>query len=60
MLNPSVKTEVIPLREISDFGEVDHEEEDAGDIDLPVALQKPRRADDKPSRRQRAHGSLDR
>jgi hypothetical protein len=39
----------IPLREISDFGEVEHEKEDVGDIDLPDALQKPLRADDKPT-----------
>jgi len=47
MLNSSVR--VIPLRKISDFGEVDHEEEDVGDIDLPDTLQEPRRADDKPT-----------
>src|ERR1700737_3141498 len=39
----------ISLREISDFGEVEHEKEDVGDIDLPDTLQKPRRADDKPT-----------
>jgi hypothetical protein len=29
----------IPLREISDFGEVEHEKEDVGDIDLPGPAQ---------------------